>query len=250
MANVLAVEWSVVIPVRDEAENIIPLTTDVVAALKDLSSFEILYVDDGSCDATPKKLLEAKVICPSLRIIRHRASCGQSQAIYTGVRHARGMWIVTLDGDGQNDPADIPTLITHHREAVARSGLAPSSLMVAGHRHDRKDTLLKSWSSRVANAVRASLLKDKTPDTGCGLKLFAREVFLRFPRFDHMHRYLPALMLREGGTVVSVSVNHRPRKRGRSHYGVWDRLWVGITDLVGVIWLQRRVKNPVIDIED
>ena len=122
--------------------------------------------------------------------------------------------------------------------------------MVVGHRRHRKDTVLRSLSSRIANAVRAFLLKDETPDTGCSLKVFARDVFLRFPRFDHMHRYLPALMLREGGEVVSVPVTHRPRERGRSHYGLWDRLWVGFADVAGVMWLQRRVKNPVIDQQD
>lgn len=250
MVDMLTVEWSVVIPVKDEADSILPLTAEVVAALKDLPSSEIVYVDDGSRDATPQRLLEVKAAYPSVRVIRHRASCGQSQAICTGIRHARGTWIVTLDGDGQNDPADIPAVINHHREAVSRSGLAPSLVMVVGHRYRRKDTTLRSLSSRVANAVRAFLLKDKTPDTGCSLKLFAREMFLRFPRFDHMHRYLPALMLREGGEVASIPVNHRPRERGRSHYGVWDRLWVGFADLAGVMWLQRRVKNPVIDQQD
>jgi dolichol-phosphate mannosyltransferase len=173
---------------------------------------------------------------------RHRVSCGQSAAIVTGVRAARGEWIATLDGDGQNDPADIPAMLQH---AMADGGQGP--LLVAGHRTRRQDSWTKRLSSRLANRVRAALLHDATPDTGCGLKLFRREAFLEVPHFDHMHRYLPALFIRAGGRVVSVPVNHRPRVRGVSNYGTLDRLWVGLFDLVGVFWLQRRWRRPEIE---
>jgi dolichol-phosphate mannosyltransferase len=160
--------------------------------------------------------------------------------VLTGVRAARGIWIATLDGDGQNDPADIPALLAQARAA------GPLTL-IAGHRVTRRDTRTKRLASRMANGIRARLLGDATPDTGCGLKVFRREDFLRLPHFDHMHRYLPALFIREGGGVVSVPVNHRPRTRGRSKYGTLDRLWVGIFDLAGVYWLQRRWKRPVVE---
>jgi dolichol-phosphate mannosyltransferase len=173
--------------------------------------------------------------------LRHKASCGQSMAIHTGVKAARAPWIATLDADGQNDPADIPKLWE-----VARAALPSPPLLVAGHRTRRRDTWSKRAASRLANAIRRRLLGDGTPDTGCGLKLFRRDLFLELPAFDHMHRFLPALVLRQGGTVVSVPVNHRPRERGRSNYGVLDRLWVGIVDLCGVMWLRRRAKRPVL----
>ena len=172
---------------------------------------------------------------------RHRASCGQSAAIATGVRAARAPWSATLDGDGQNDPADIPALFA---QAQAH---AVGPVLVAGHRVNRRDTRVKQLSSRLANGVRAQLLKDATPDTGCGLKVFERAAFLALPHFDHMHRFLPALFIRAGGQVVSAPVNHRPRTRGRSNYGTFDRLWVGIVDLVGVAWLQRRAVRPVVE---
>ena len=172
-----------------------------------------------------------------VRLLRHRTSCGQSAAVLTGVRAARGTWIATLDGDGQNDPADIPALLTHAQAAG-------SLVLTAGHRVTRRDGRVKRVASRAANRIRARLLGDATPDTGCGLKLFARETFLALPHFDHMHRYLPALFIRAGGRVESVPVNHRPRTRGRSNYGTLDRLWVGIFDLAGVYWLQHRWRRP------
>ncbi len=230
---------SVVIPVRNEAENILPLLAEIQAALAGVGESEVVYVDDGSSDATPQRLAEAMRLYPNLRVLRHAASCGQSTALLTGVRAARGEWIATLDGDGQNDPADIPKLLAA-RDAATRADLQ----LIAGFRTKRKDSWLKRISSRVANSVRSSLLGDATPDTGCGLKLVARETYLRLPYFDHMHRFLPALVQRAGGTTVSVEVNHRPRARGVSNYGVFDRLWVGIVDLVGVMWLQRRAKRP------
>ena len=223
---------SVVVPVRNEASNILPLLAEISAALAGLDC-EIVYVDDGSTDDTRERLLEAVAIYPQLRWLRHRVSCGQSAAIVSGVRAARGEWIATLDGDGQNDPADIPALLAQVRQAT---GL----LLVAGHRVRRRDSRVKRWGSLVANAVRARLLGDATPDTGCGLKLFRREAFLLLPAFDHMHRFLPALFIREGGRVVSVPVRHRARLRGRSNYGTFDRLWVGLVDIAGVYWLQRR----------
>jgi len=238
-------ELSLVIPVRNEAGNIAPLIAEIRAALDGKLDYEVIYVDDGSEDATPQRLRDARRDFTRLRMIRHRKSCGQSTSILTGVRAARSGWIVTLDGDGQNDPADILKL-----HAVLRETTQPANLqLIAGYRRKRRDTRLKRLSSRIANAVRGHLLRDYTPDTGCGLKLFARDTFLALPYFDHMHRFLPALFLRHGGRVVSVEVNHRPRTRGVSNYGLFDRLWVGIVDLLGVMWLQRRAKRPVI-VED
>jgi dolichol-phosphate mannosyltransferase len=173
-------------------------------------------------------------------VVRHQAPQGQSFAVATGVRAARGRWIATLDGDGQNDPADIPRLLAA-RDAAGASAASPGGpLLLAGYRKARSDSWLKRVSSRVANGVRGRLLGDSTPDTGCGLKLFEREAFLALPHFDHMHRFLPALFLRAGGSVISVEVGHRPRTRGRSHYGVMNRLWVGIVDIFGVLWLMKR----------
>jgi dolichol-phosphate mannosyltransferase len=233
------VKLSVVVPVRNEADNILPLLAEIQAALAGLGESEVVYVDDGSSDATPQRLAEAMRLYPNLRVLRHASSCGQSTALLTGVRAARGEWIATLDGDGQNDPADIPKLLAARDAAPV--GAAP--WLVAGYRKKRQDTWLKRFSSRVANGVRSRLLGDATPDTGCGLKLVARETYLRLPYFDHMHRFLPALVQRAGGTTVSVEVNHRPRERGVSNYGLFDRLWIGIVDLVGVMWLQRRAKR-------
>jgi len=233
---------SVVIPVRNEAPNIAPLVAEIEAALAG-TPHEIIYVDDGSSDATPDALAEAARAAP-LRHFRHRSSCGQSAAIITGVRRARGEWIATLDGDGQNDPADIPRLLARAQAAFGAEG---GAVLVAGHRVRRRDTRVKRLTSAWANRVRAGLLGDATPDTGCGLKVFPRELFLELPHFDHMHRYLPALVLRHGGRVLSEAVNHRPRVRGVSNYGTLDRLVVSILDLVGVIWLQRRWKRPEVE---
>ncbi len=229
---------SVVVPVRNEAANIAPLLAEIEAALAGISH-EVVYVDDGSTDTTPQRLADLLGAAP-LVVRRHRASCGQSAAILTGVRAASGTWIATLDGDGQNDPADIPALLA---QAQAETGM----VLIAGHRVTRRDTRTKRVASRLANAIRARLLGDATPDTGCGLKVFRRDAFLVLPHFDHMHRYLPALFIRQGGRVVSVPVNHRPRTRGQSNYGTLDRLWVGIFDLAGLYWLQRRGKRPVVE---
>jgi dolichol-phosphate mannosyltransferase len=226
---------SVVIPMRNEAGNAAPLIAEIEAALADIPH-EILCVDDGSTDTTPEELRSAAATAP-LIVLQHARSCGQSAAIVSGVRAARGAWIATLDGDGQNDPADIPRLL-------ARAEAEGGAIMVVGHRVTRKDSWLKRRTSRIANAVRARLLGDATPDAGCGLKVFPRALFLELPAFDHMHRYLPALVLRGGGRVVSEPVNHRPRLRGRSNYGTLDRLAVAFADLLGVMWLTRRWKRP------
>lgn len=233
---------SVVIPVRNEAPNIAPLVAEIEAALPAVPH-EIVYVDDGSTDETPAALRAAREAGAPLRAIRHRASCGQSAAVITGVKAARGRWIATLDGDGQNDPADIPRLLAR-AEAEAEAG---RRTLVAGHRVNRRDSGVKRYSSRIANAVRSRLLRDATPDTGCGLKVFPRDLFLDLPHFDHMHRFLPALTLRQGDAVVSEPVNHRPRVRGVSNYGTLDRLMVSLFDLVGMAWLQRRGRRPVIE---
>ena len=231
-------QLSIVVPVRNEEENILPLLAEIHAALGSRGEFEVVYVDDGSSDATRARLAEALARYPSLRVLAHRESCGQSTALMTGIRAASGEWIATLDGDGQNDPADIPKLI------AARDGAGRSDLqLVSGYRTKRKDSWLKRIASRIANAVRSSLLGDATPDTGCGLKLIERAAYLELPYFDHMHRFLPALVQRNGGATLTVEVNHRPRTRGRSNYGVLDRLWVGIVDLLGVMWLKRRFKR-------
>jgi glycosyltransferase involved in cell wall biosynthesis len=231
-------DLSVVIPVRDEADNVASLVAEICAALDGLLHYEIVYVDDGSEDDTAAEVTLLQTAMPNLRLLRHIQSCGQSAAIRTGVRAARAAWIATLDGDGQNDPADIPKLW--------RMGLTASPvprLLITGYREDRQDSWTKRSASQVANFLRRRLLGDDTPDTGCGLKLFPRSLFLDLPYFDHMHRFLPALVLREGGTVRSVRVNHRPRRRGVSKYGIFDRLGVSIVDLFGVIWLQRRTSR-------
>jgi dolichol-phosphate mannosyltransferase len=232
-------DLSIVIPVRNEAPNIAPLVAEIGAALPDRLAYEIVYVDDGSGDETAAEILRVAAAVPRLRLVRHARSCGQSAAIRTGIKAARGVWIATLDGDGQNDPADIPQL---WRLAEAAAPAPP--LMLAGFRQTRRDSWSKRLASRLANRTRRLLLGDAIPDSGCGLKLFRRSLFLDLPYFDHMHRFLPALVLREGGIVQSVPVNHRPRRRGRSNYGVLDRLAVGVVDLVGVMWLQRRAARP------
>src|SRR5438477_4560744 len=232
-------ELSVVIPVKNEAGNIAPLVAEIAAALDGRIDYDIADVDDGSSDATAAEIRDLQHRMTRLRLIRHAQSRGQSAAIRSGVRTARGIWIATLDGDGQNDPADIPALWR-----IVRDSPADPPLLIAGQRTRRQDSWSKRYASRAANAVRRRLLHDDTPDTGCGLKLFRRALFLDLPCFDHMHRFLPALVLRAGGVVRSIPVNHRPRQRGVSKYGVFDRLWVGIADLFGVAWLQRRASRP------
>ena len=230
---------SVVVPVRNEGENVLPLIEEIHAALDGVHAFEVLYVNDGSTDDTAERLVQARQRFPRLRVITHRESCGQSTAIRTGAEAARGQWIVTLDGDGQNDPADIPALVD-----IALNDAGGKLHLVTGIRAKRRDNWLRRASSRIANAIRQMMLRDGVSDTGCGLKVMRRDAFLRLPYFDHMHRYYPALIIRGGGDIRCVPVNHRPRLRGTSNYGLFDRLWVGITDLFGVAWLARRAKRP------
>jgi dolichol-phosphate mannosyltransferase len=227
---------SVVVPVRNEAGNIAPLVAEIASALRDCP-FEIIYVNDGSKDATETELRGLTAERPWLRQIKHKESCGQSAAVRTGVSVARAPIVVTLDGDGQNDPAFIPILIATLEKGTPRIGL------VAGQRIDRKVSGFKQLQSRIANAVRRAVLKDGTRDTGCGLKAFRRDVFLSLPYFDALHRFLPALVRREGFEIAYVDVVDRPRRHGASKYGLWDRLWVGILDLAGVWWLIRRKKR-------
>jgi dolichol-phosphate mannosyltransferase len=236
-ANTPAPTLSVVVPMRNEGPNVAPLLAEIAAALAG-TAFEVICVDDGSTDDTAAELARAAAAGLPVRALRHARCCGQSAGIVSGVLAARATWIATLDGDGQNDPADIPRLL-------ARARAEGGDILVAGHRVTRRDSRVKRMTSRWANAIRARLLSDATPDTGCGLKLFPRELFLALPRFDHMHRYLPALALRAGARVVSEPVNHRPRGAGRSNYGTLDRLAVSFADLLGVIWLQRRWRRPV-----
>jgi dolichol-phosphate mannosyltransferase len=237
------VQVSIVIPVHNEADNIVPLLQEIVEVLKGAEAYEIIVVEDGSNDQTAPVLIKSLKEIKALRILQHQKSCGQSTAIYSGVKAAKYPVIATLDGDGQNDPADIPRLYN----LLIQKGKANSSLwMVAGWRNKRHDSAWKLFSSKVANTVRSGLLGDNTPDTGCGLKVFLREKFLELPYFDHMHRFLPALIIRAGGQVVSEPVSHRARLQGYSKYGTLDRLWAGIVDLMGVIWLIKRAKLPVI----
>jgi dolichol-phosphate mannosyltransferase len=232
---------SVVIPVCNEQDNVLPLAREIHAALAGRYRFETIFVDDGSNDGTAQAVRAARAAgMPEIRLVRHAVRSGQSAAVATGVRTARAPWIATLDGDGQNDPADIPKLLE-----AARSATSPRLKLVMGNRTTRRDTWLRRLSSRVANGVRGGLLHDGTPDTGCGIKVFDRAVFMDMPRFDHMHRFMPALYQREGYEVVSVPVNHRERTRGKSKYGLHNRLWVGIVDLFGVMWLIRRASPRI-----
>ncbi len=225
---------SIVIPVFNERGNIGPLVQEVVQHLRGRVPFDIVCVDDQSDDDTRDVLTALKAEVPELRVLVHQRRSGQSTAIRTGVKHALSPWIATLDGDGQNDPADIPKLLAARDEGDAQTRL------YAGWRVDRKDTASKRWASRWANGIRQRLLRDDTPDTGCGIKLFERAAFLDLPYFDHMHRYLPALMQRAGWKTVSVPVSHRPRGSGQSKYTNLGRALVGIKDLMGVSWLIQR----------
>jgi dolichol-phosphate mannosyltransferase len=230
---------SVVIPVCNEEENVLPLAREIAAALRGKVPLEILFVDDGSSDGTAAAVRATRGEIPEVRLLRHSHRSGQSAAVMSGVRSASGAWIATLDGDGQNDPADFPAMLDA-LERVRRND--PTVRLVMGNRVTRRDTWLRRMSSRVANGVRGWLLGDGTPDTGCGIKLMHRGTFLELPFFDHMHRFLPALYQRHGARVISVPVNHRPRTRGASKYGLHNRLWVGIVDLFGVMWLKSRFR--------
>ncbi len=239
-SDAAAVDVSIVVPVRNEAGNVAPLIAEIAAALDGRWRYEIIYVNDGSTDATAERLAEIMKQRANLRRIDHAISSGQSAAVRTGVRAARGAIVATLDGDGQNDPAFLPDLIAAIQDGGGRIGLA------AGQRIGRKDTGFKKLQSRVANGVRNAILRDGTRDTGCGLKAFRRDVFLIMPYFDGLHRFLPALVRREGYDIAYVDVIDRPRHSGVSNYGFFDRLWIGIMDLAGVWWLIRRKKpTPV-----
>lgn len=236
-----SLDLSVVVPVHNERDNVAPLVREIEAALAPLAlAFEIVYVDDHSRDDTLAQLRALKAAHPRLRVLHHRTQSGQSTALRTGIKAARGRWIATLDGDGQNDPADIPKLLAAYRAAPPEEKVR----LVGGQRVKRQDTAAKRVASRWANRLRAWLLQDDTRDTGCGLKLFDRAAFLDLPYFDHLHRYLPALIKRDGYAIRMVDVGHRPRTRGASKYGVIDRALVSIRDLMGVMWLMARRRQP------
>jgi dolichol-phosphate mannosyltransferase len=235
-------EVSVVVPVHNEVDSLAQLVAEIRSALDGQVDYEVIYVDDGSNDGTAERLRQLAAEFAPLRVVRHRERAGQSAAIASGVRAARATWIATLDGDGQNDPADILPML-----AMIRNPDAPTALrLIIGQRRLRRDGWVKRAAGSIANKVRARVLGDATPDTGCGLKLFSRDAFLAVPQFDHMHRFLPALFLRNGWQVASLPVNHRSRSYGQSHYGVLDRLWVGILDLSGVLWLRHRTLRATI----
>jgi len=233
-------ELSIVVPVRNEAENVAAVAAEIQASLAGKLAFEILFADDGSSDATVAELKKLKARIPELRIVILDRPSGKSRGIIEAVRRARAPVICTMDGDGQDDPQFIPAFLERMRASGARS----ANRIVCAHRRNRKDTWLKRRVSPLANAIRRAVLKDNTPDSGCGYKMFPRDTFLELPRFENMHRFLPALFIRRGGESVSVPVLHRARAKGRSKYGVFDRAWVGLWDLLGVAWLARRTTNP------
>ena len=227
----------VVVPVRNECGNLEPLITEIEASLTPRGRFEIIYVDDGSTDGTAAELKRLQQTRPYLRMVTHAQSCGQSAAVRSGVRAARAPVVATMDGDGQNNPAFLPDFL----DALDRAG--PACGLVQGQRVGRKDTGFKKFQSRIANGVRSRVLKDGTRDTGCGFKCFRREAWLALPYFDALHRFTPALMRREGFDIAYVDIIDRPRLTGVSNYRFFDRMWVGIVDLMGVRWLIARRKN-------
>jgi glycosyltransferase involved in cell wall biosynthesis len=239
---------SVVVPVRNEAGNIGTLVAEIGKALDRQWRFEAVFVNDGSSDGTEAELKRLMALYPWLRRVRHKQSCGQSCAVRSGVAAARAPLVVTLDGDGQNDPAFIPALLRALEAGSSRQGTQIG--LIAGQRVGRKATGFKKLQSRIANGVRGAVLRDGTRDTGCGLKAFRRDVFMGLPYFDSLHRFLPALVRREGYDIGYVDVVDRPRAHGVSNYGLWDRLWVGILDLAGVWWLIRRKKRIPEILED
>lgn len=234
---------SVIVPVYNEKDNIEPLLREIAEAATSLPISEIIYVDDASTDGSFELLKKLRATYPALRILKHKAQSGQSAALWTGVTAAGNELIVTMDGDGQNNPADIK----HLYEALGATEKPFPKKMVLGERAKRNDNLIRRLSSRIANGIRAGLLKDRTKDTGCSLKMFRRKDYLNLPYFDHMHRFLPALMLREDVELVHVPVSHRPRVHGDSKYGTLDRALVGISDIRGVLWLQKRARRADFD---
>jgi dolichol-phosphate mannosyltransferase len=231
-----ALQFSVVVPVLNEEENITPLILELKQVMKDQNAREVIFVDDHSTDDTSLILEKHRKNFLWLKVIRLSQQSGQSAALHYGVKGADSPLIVTLDGDGQNDPADIQHLVDTYHLVTRQS----KHCLINGFRNQRKDSGWRRFSSSLANRVRRSLLKDDTPDSGCGIKAYSKETFLDLPAFNHMHRFLPALVCQRGGRVISVAVNHRPRSSGKSHYGTLDRLFAWIVDLVGVVWLGRR----------
>jgi dolichol-phosphate mannosyltransferase len=234
---------SVVIPAYNEAPNLPALLEEIRVAFAPNLAFEVVVVDDGSTDGTPSVLDEIQNSFHELRVVRHASSCGQSTALMTGVDAAVGDIIATLDGDGQNDPADIPAMF----ELLMRSRRTEDVRMIAGFRSKRRDSSWRLICSRIANMIRSRILHDQTPDSGCGIKVFTKYGFATMPQFNHMHRFLPALIIRGGGKVISYPVNHRPRIHGKSHYDTVRRMIAGIVDLIGVAWLLRRNHIPVVE---
>ena len=228
-------EVSIVVPVMDEEGNVAALAREIAHAFAG-RPHEIIFIDDASRDGTRQALLDLKAELPALRVLAHARNAGQSRAIWSGVTAARGDIVLTLDGDGQNDPADGPRLV----ERLQAGG--PDLGLVGGLRLRRRDSWSKRWGSRIGNGIRRRILRDDTVDTGCGLKAIRRQAFLELPYFDHMHRYLPALINRAGLQTAFVEVNHRPRGSGRSKYTNWRRLWVSLGDLIGVVWLLQRAR--------
>jgi len=233
-------DLSIIIPVFNESQSIGTLINEINQSITDIN-YEIVVVDDKSSDETVKVLKKIKSTNSKLRIIMHDENYGQSFAVRSGVRNAKSSLIATLDGDGQNNPADIPKL---YASLISNKN---NNVLIAGYRAKRKDSWLKKMSSKYANRIRSKILKDETPDTGCGLKLFSKDFFLDLPSFNHMHRYIPALYVARGGKVISIEVNHRHREQGKSKYGFHNRFWVGISDLFGVRWLQRRSKKIIFE---
>lgn len=234
---------SIVIPMYNEYDNVRPFMEEIYSALKEhVQQFEIIVVNDGSKDGTDNALDQMEQEIEQLRALHHDGNFGQSAATVSGVRAAKFPWIVTMDGDAQNDPHDIPKLL----EKLEAHGPINGALLIAGNRAKRNDSAVRKLSSRIGNGVRNMALKDDCMDTGCSLKLFSRDIFLQMPHFNHLHRFIPSLIKRANGKIINVPVNHRARTRGTSKYGVMNRLWVGIVDLFGVRWLMSRPCNPVI----
>jgi len=230
--------FSIVVAVFNEADNVAPVTAEIMQAAFPLGPFELIYVDDGSNDATPERLRVLRARDGAIRVLRHDRRCGKSAALITGIGAARAPWIVTMDGDGQDDAAEIPRLL----EAVWAAG-EPSPL-VAGIRTARRDRRSRRLATKLANGLRQKLLRDVCPDTACGFKAFRRDVFLRLPSFEGMHRFLPALFQTFGHPLICVPVNHRKRLAGKSKYTNFGRAVVGVADMLGIVWLRRRTRLP------